>query len=49
MDEQEDDLLAGGFGTDDDTDIPLDDDLDLGEDVPLKFDEEEEDPDSRFV
>lgn len=40
-----DDLLGGTFPEGDD-DLLLEEDLDL--DTPLKFDEEEEDPDSRF-
>lgn len=47
MDESEDlndDLIGGALTSDDDDDLLLDDDLD----TPLKFDEEEEDPDSRF-
>lgn len=46
MDEEEtnDDLMGGTF-TDDDTDFPLEDDLDIG---PMKFDEDEYDPDDKF-
>jgi len=45
MDEEElnDDLIGSTLPLDDE-DFPLDDDLE----TPLKFDEEEEDPDSRF-
>ncbi|MCX6747422.1 MAG: hypothetical protein NTW98_00520 [Candidatus Nomurabacteria bacterium] len=50
--ETNDDLLGGGgFPTDDEADLPLDDDLDIVDpDMgPMKFDEEEGSPDDKFV